>query len=476
VARHWPTGQCLATVGHRSYDMRLPGPLLLLLAGVIVAAALTWILPAGQFDRRDDPATGRRVVVAGTYHRVGATPVGPFGATVAIARGFVAAADVIAVVLFVGGAWIVVDRLGALEAVIGDLLRALGSGGLWTIPIVSLFFATMGALENMQEEIIPLVPAMLVLGRAIGVDAVTVVAMSAGAAMLGSAFGPTNPFQAGIALRLAQVPPLAAGALRLTLFIVATAIWILWTMRHAIAERGLRILDSPDHADSSVNSPNPQSIRHPQSAIRNRVVLLVALLPMAAYIYGVLRYDWGFNELAGAFLIGGCAAGLIGGLGIVDTLNVYVEGMQTLLPAAILIGVARTISLVLEDGRVVDTILNSFEVVLRGMPPIAAAFLMIPIHAVIHILVPSVSGQAVLTMPVMVPLTDLLHLPRLVAVLAYTTGGGLMEFLSPTNGALLALVAAAGVPFQKWIRFSLGGVIAVALLGMAGIAILLRSV
>ena len=182
---------------------------------------------------------------------------------------------------------------------------------------------------------------------------------------------------------------------------------------------------------------------------------------MAAYVYGVLRFDWGFNELAGAFFIGGCAAGLIGGFGVIQTLNVYVEGMQALLPAALLIGIARAISLVLEDGRVVDTILNAFADALRGTPAIAAALLMIPVHGLIHILVPSVSGQAVLTMPVMVPLADLLHLHRMTAVLAYTAGAGLMEFLSPTNGALLALLAAAGVPFQKWIRFSIGGVLLV---------------
>src|SRR5579871_3732989 len=194
--------------------MRLPAPLLLLFSGVAVAALLTWILPSGQFDRRDDPGTGRRVVVAGTYHPVARAPVGVFGAAVGVARGFIAAADVITVVLFVGGAWVVLDRLGALGSVIGDLVRVLGAQGLWTIPILSLFFATLGALENMQEEIIPLVPALMVLGRAIGVDGVTVVAMSAGAAMIGSAFGPTNPFQAGIALRVAQLPALTAAGLR----------------------------------------------------------------------------------------------------------------------------------------------------------------------------------------------------------------------------------------------------------------------
>ncbi|HZR22499.1 MAG TPA: hypothetical protein VFA59_02855 [Vicinamibacterales bacterium] len=438
--------------------MRLPAPLLLLLGGVVVAAMLTWILPAGQFDRRDDAATGRRVVAAGTYHRVDRSPVGPFGAAVAVARGFVAAADVIAVVLFVGGAWIVVDKLGALEGVTSDLLRLLGSRGLLTIPIISIFFATMGALENMQEEIIPLVPALLVLGRAIGVDPVTVIAMSGGAAMIGSAFGPTNPFQAGIALKLAQVPPLEAGGLRLAMFIVAVGLWIAWTMVHAMRNR---------------QSTNPQSIRNPQSSIRNDVVLAVALLPMAAYVYGTLKFDWGFNELAGAFLIGGIAAGLIGGYGVMETLAVFVEGMQALLPAALLIGVARAISLTLEDGRVVDTILNSFAAWLGHVPPVASAYLMIPVHSIIHVLVPSVSGHAVLTMPVMVPLADLLHLPRIVAVLAYTIGGGLLgECLSPTNGALLALLAAAGVPFNKWVRFAVGGLALTAAIGMIAIAIL----
>ena len=443
--------------------MRLPAPLLLLLGGVIVAAMLTWMLPAGQFNRTDDALTGRRIVVAGTYHRTASAPVGPFGAVVAVARGFVAAADVIAVVLFVGGAWIVVDRLGALEAVIGGLVRALGSRGLLTIPIVSLFFATMGALENMQEEIIPLVPALLVLGRGVGVDPTTVVAMSAGAAMVGSAFGPTNPFQAGIALKLAQLPPLVAGGLRGAAFVAAVALWVGWTLRHAAAGR-----------PSGGRTSEGESLRHAKRT--DYAVLAAALLPMAAYIYGVMRFDWGFNELAGVFFAGGLIAGLVGGLGLVGTLNVYVEGMQLLLPAGILIGVARAISLVLEDGRVVDTILNSFASALGRLPSVAAAFVMIPIHTVIHVLVPSVSGHAVLTMPVMVPLADLLHLPRLIAVLAYTTGGGLIgEILSPTNGALLAVLAAAGVPFQKWIRFAVGGVLLATALGMLMIASLLRS-
>ncbi|MBZ5560105.1 MAG: YfcC family protein [Acidobacteriia bacterium] len=444
----------------------LPHPLILLLLGVVVAAALTWILPPGAFDRRDDPATGRRVVVSGTYHSVARAPVGPLAAAIAVPRGFVAGADVIAVVLFVGGAWVVVDRIGSLPALVAMLVGRFRRRGLWAIPVVSLFFATMGALENMQEEIIPLVPVLLVLGLGLGVDAVVVVAMSAGAAMIGSAFGPTNPFQAGIAMKLAQLPPLAGGGLRLAMFIIGLTVWIVWTIAYARRNRVTAPVGNVDNVDNAASATGESAL-----PAKHALVLAVAIAPMAAYVYGALRLDWGFNELSGAFLVAGLAAGLIGGLGPTGTLTAYLEGAQRLLPAALMIGAARSISLVLEDGHVVDTILNGLVAPLSHMPPVIAALMQIPVQALVHVAVPSVSGQAVLTMPLVVPLADLLGVSRQVPVLAYQTGAGLMELLTPTNGALMAVLLAAGVPFQKWIRFVAGGVVLATLLGMAAIAV-----
>ena len=130
--------------------MKLPHPVILLVAGVALCAALTWILRAGEYERRDDPATGRRVVIAGTFHSVEPAPVGPFAAVVAIPRGFAEAADVIGLVLFVGAAWFIVDRVGSLGRLIASLVASFGSRGLLAIPVVALFFAIMGALENMQ--------------------------------------------------------------------------------------------------------------------------------------------------------------------------------------------------------------------------------------------------------------------------------------------------------------------------------------
>ena len=399
-------------------------------------------------------------MVAGTYHSTESSPVGPFAAAVAIPRGFIAAAEVIGLVLLVGGAWVVVDRLGTLPAVVAALVRRFAGRGLWVIPLVSLFFGLMGALENMQEEIIPLVPALLALGIGIGVDAVTVVAMSAGAAMVGSAFGPTNPFQAGIALKLAQLPPLGRGGLRLAMFIAGLALWIGLTLHHAVKTRSTAVFAAAD--GTAQRDAPPFDGRH-------MLIFAIVLAPMAAYVYGALRLDWGLNELAGGFLVAGVVAGLVGGLGLGGTIAVYYEGMQSVLPAAFMVGVARSISLVLEDGRVVDTILNAMAAPLAHVPPVAAALLMIPFQALLHVAVPSVSGQAVLTMPLFVPVSDLLGFSREAAVLAYQTGAGLAELVTPTNGALMAVLLAAGVPYQRWLRFSAAAVLVLALIGVLAI-------
>jgi uncharacterized ion transporter superfamily protein YfcC len=316
---------------------------------------------------------------------------------------------------------------------------------------VALFFTMGGALENMQEEIIPLIPVLILLGRGIGVDALTVVAMSAGAAMVGSAFGPTNPFQAGIALKLAELPPLAAGGLRFATLVIGFAIWAAWTLRHAARNRQAREVMTDDGK---------------RLASRDWAIVACIILPFAMYLYGVMRLGWGFDELSAAFLIGGVAAGLIGGMGSVGTVRAFLEGMQALLPAATMVALARSISLVLADGRVIDTILHALATPLSQLPPVATGVMMIPVHALIHIPVSSVSGQAALTMPIFVPLGDLVGLSRQAVVFAYQTGAGLMELLTPTNGALMAILLAADVSFAKWVRFAVVGALLLVPVGL----------
>lgn len=433
--------------------LRLPHPLVLLLGGVAIAVLLTWILPAGQYERRTDAATGREVVVPGTYTRVSPTPVGPMAGVMTVPRGIVAGADVLLVVLVVGGAFTLLETTGALSRVVGALV-----GG--TLPphvvvvLVSLAFATLGALENMGEEIVALIPILLVLSRGLGFGAVTAVAMSAGAAVVGSAFGPTNPFQSGIALRLADLPAMSQPVLRFSLLVVAVAVWIFWTL----------VMARRDDVRPEVTAVSIEPVRS-----RDLVVLVIAILPFVPYVIGVLRWDWGFNELSALFLIAGFAIGLASGWGVSGTAARFLKSMEPMVAAALFVGVARAISLALADGGILDTILYGLASPLEQMPGLAAALLMVPAQALLHVAVPSVSGQAVLTMPIMAPLSDLLGFSRDAVVIAYQTGAGLCEMITPTNGGFMAVLLGARLEWDRWLRFAIPGALLVALVGVAGI-------
>lgn len=440
---------------------RLPHPVVLLVAGIVLAGVLTWLIPAGAYQRVFDPETGRTIAVAGTYAPVEAVPVGPFGVAVAIPRGFVEGAEVIATILFCGAAFFLLDRVGTLGRLLALLVGRLGGRATLALPALVFFFGGMGALENMQEEIVALVPALLVFGRRLRVDALTVVAASAGAAVVGAAFGPTNPFQAGIALTLAELPLLEGGGLRLAMLVAGLGVWTGWVLRHA---RRHPVVGGAAHVQVSE-----------AATWRDGVNLAFVLVPLACYVVGALRWGWGFNELSGAFVAGAVGIGLFNRLGAEGTTTGLLEGAQAMLPAALIVGLARSISLVLGDGQVIDTILHAFAEPLAGVTPAVSALAMVPVQALIHIPVSSVSGQAALTMPIFIPLADLIGLSRQVTVLAYQTGAGLMDMLTPTNGALLAVLLAAGVPFQKWLRFAIGGWLLATAVGVAGILVALAT-
>ena len=182
-------------------------------------------------------------------------------------------------------------------------------------------------------------------------------------------------------------------------------------------------------------------------------MLLLLLGGFAAYVVGALRYDWGFDELSALFLLLGILAGLAGGLRVAGTADAFAQGFREMAGAALLIGVARAIYVVLDQGQVVDTIVRGLLAPLDGLPPSVSALGMLAVQTAVHVPVPSTSGQAVLTIPIIVPLADLIGLSRQVAVMAYQYGAGLCDLVTPTNGALMAVLAAAGVRYDEWLRF-----------------------
>ena len=443
---------------------RFPHPLTLLVGCILIAAALTYVVPAGEYDRRDDPATGRMVVVPGSFHPVPANPLGPLAIALSIPKGIAEAVSVVAVIFLGGAAFVVVDRTGALRVALMRLVRLLGGRRMLAIPICSAFFAAGGVLENMQEEIIALVPVLLLLTRRFGFDNLTAVAMSVGSAAIGASFSPMNPFQVGIAQQLAEVDLFSGAAFRTAVLLLAFAVWVLYVMRYASrlatspAQAGHYVVTTNEGVRDEREGPADDPADAQAAALgggRAAVILGLVVVAFAIFITGLIQRGWGFDELSAVLIVMGILAGVIGRLGVNGTADAFVQGFREMAFAAMIVGIARAISVVLTEGRIIDSVINALFTPLAALPAAAAAISMMLVHNVIHVPVPSVSGQAALTMPILVPLSDLLAISRQVTILAYQYGAGLCELLTPTNGALMAVLAAASVRYDQWLKFVL---------------------
>ena len=439
-------------------SFRFPHPLVLLSLFIVLAAALSYVLPAGQFERRLNAATQRQVVVPGSYQPLPATPVSALDMVVDIPKGLVEAASLVFLIFLAGGAFTVIDQTGALRYGVDWLLHHAQGNEVVVIPVVSVGFAVMGALENMQEEIIALVPVLLVLMRRLGYPVLTAVAASLGSAVVGAAFSPINPFQVGIAQQLAQLPLLSGWGFRMVFLGLALLLWLAGTLRHAQRHRQAPDLTAADAPGAAAGS------------VRHGLVLLLMLVGFGVFGYGVVKLKWELEQMAALFLALGVAAGLLGGRGFTGTADGFVTGFRDMAFSAMLVGFARAIFVVLEQGHIIDTMVQGLATPLAHLPVAVAALGMLGVHTALHLPVPSVSGQAVLTMPLLVPLSDLIGLSRQVTVLAYQYGAGLTDLLTPTNGALVAMLAACGVRYDQWLRFA--APLYAALLALGAVALL----
>lgn len=259
---------------------------------------------------------------------------------------------------------------------------------------------------------------------------------------MGAAFGPVDPFSVLIAQRLAQLRPGSGLGFRLAFLAPALAIWIWGTMRYTARTR-------------TAPSASGEATAGGRLEPRDVVIVVAIVAALGTYVYGAQRLDWEFDQLSALLFAVGVLAGLLGRLGLDGTAEAFVDGFKSMAYAALLVGFARSIYVVLSEGRIVDTIVNGLFAPIAGLPATVSAIGMIGAHTAIHFPVPSASGHAVLTLPLLVPLSDLIGLSRQVTVLAYQYGAGLCEVLTPTNGALMAMLAAAGVRYEDWLRFVL---------------------
>jgi uncharacterized ion transporter superfamily protein YfcC len=430
---------------------RPPDVLLIVCAVIVLAVILTWIVPAGEFERTQ--AGSRTVVVPGTYRTVEASPVPWHGVLSAPVKGLSDkdAALIIGFVFLVGGAFAMINATGAITAGIQRLVHLTGDSPRrrLIIPVLMTAFSVGGNTFGMAEEVLVFILITIPLARRMGWDAIVGVAIpliGAGVGFAGAAF---NPFTVGIAQGLSELPLFSGWPLRMGVWTVLTAIAIIYVMRYAARiERNPRasLLPTAPVAEEFALREEPLTAR--------RVGVLVLLgLGLSVLIWGVTRWDWYIIEIAALFLGIGVGAAVIGGLGPNQAAGSFAAGARDMVVAAVTIGLSKSILLVLQEGRIVDTILHGMSQAVGDLPPVLSVQVMFALQFGLNFFVPSGSGQAALTMPIMAPLADLLQIPRQAAVLAYQLGDGLCNFIIPTSGVLMGILSIAGIPFVTWLRW-----------------------
>ena len=456
---------------------RAPDTALIIFCFIIGAAIMTWFVPRGEFAREliDVPGAGaREVVVPGSFeyledqepalldqvvHSVAIILQAPI-------RGFVdpAAAPIIAFVLFIGGAFAVLQATGAIDAALRRLVHASQNSRAvdWLlIPFFMTIFSLGGAIFGMAEETIPFVLIFVPMALALGYDSLTGAAIPFVGSAAGFAGAFFNPFTVGVAQGIAGLPPFSGAGFRMVLWVFSTTIAIGFVMWHARRVKGRPEL-SPTFEDDETKRAEGLTSQQSETSFsrRHKTVLLVFFAGIAALVWGVLPPErggqgWYITEIAALFIGMGIVMGLIGGLGANETSRSFMTGVRDLATTAVIIGLARGILVVLENGQVIDTLLFAMSSVLSETGAAGAAVVMFSRQTVLNFFVPSGSGQAALTMPLMAPLSDLIGVTRQTAVLAFQMGDGFTNMIIPTNPVLMGVLTIGGIAWQKWARWIL---------------------
>ena len=440
-------------------------PLLLICALIVVAALATWVVPAGRYERAPDARTGQTMVVPGSYERVPATPVGPWGVLLSIPQGLSGAAAVIFYVFLAGGALTIVEATGAIGNTLDLVVRRFGHRPSVVLLLVSSLFLVGGASYAMYEEVLAFIPVLCVLMRRLRLDNRMALGVSLGTTSVAAAFSPVNTFHLGISQPMAELPLFSWFGFRVVMFALAMGIWLgylLW-----VASRS-RVAAAADGVEAE---PEPAPLAAGGGGPRDVAVLAIMNAGMASLVVGAISWGWGLVEFSAVFVAVGFAAGLAGGLGWHRTAQQYAEGFRRLAFAAVLIGFARAISVVLERGAILDTMSRALFGPLQSLPHDGAALMLFVSESLISFPMPSDSGKAMITLPLMIPLADLLGLSRQLAVNAYTYSGLVSNLVTPAAGSMLAMLALADVPYGRWLRFVAPPLVLLFLLAAAAMAV-----
>ena len=443
---------------------KMPHTYAIIVTLIIICTILTYIVPAGTYDRVVNDE-GRTVVVPGSFHYVDKTPVGPFQMVQAIPTGMGEVAWIVFLVFIIGGAFGIINATGAVEAGLGAAIKKVNGKDSLLIVFLMFIFSIGGATFGMAESTLVFVPILVVMARKMGYDAITGMAIVNLGACCGFAGGWMNMFTVGVAQGICELEIFSGMGFRLIVHAMVLVVAIFFVLRYA-----KKVKANPENSiiyDIEAAGGNIEETEVLEFTGRRKAVLACIAIGFAILIYGILN-GWGpSSHLSSIFLIMGVVCGFVGGLKVDEVCDAFIAGAKGLTYGALVVGLARAMVVVLTQGQIIDTIVHGLSSALDGMPAAIAAGLMVVVQTIINLPINSGSGQAAATMPIMAVLADALDVSRQTAVLAYQYGDGLSNSLWPSSGVLMASLSIAGIPYEKWLKFVLKIIIAMYLVVIA---------
>lgn len=422
-----------------------------------IAAIATYFVPAGVYTRIPGPE-GRTTIDPNSYTLIEQTPVSIADFLTVIPRGLISAGEVVFFTFIIGGMFVVLRRTGIIEIAVDKLARKFSKNNIILIPTLTVVFAIIATLIGTPELSLVYIPVILPLMIALGFDSIVAAAIALVGTVVGFTAGVLNPINTGLAQKISGIPVFSGAGYRTLIFIISVSAGIFFIMKYAkkIKKDPKQSFVYEDDIEKRALYLGTENKAKSMKMTKRQVYASYAiLLFFGILVYGVLSLGWFMVEMAGLFIFMGIIVGFIAGLNTKEICEGFTQGFRDVLMGAIIVGLARSVAVVLEDGHILDTLVYSLGSVVDGFPAVLSAVGMYIAQLMINFVIPSGSGQALVTMPIMAPLADIIGVTRQTAVLAFQLGDGFAHILFPTSGYFMAALAIAGVAWQKWVKFFL---------------------
>lgn len=433
---------------------KVPHTYVIIFMLVVFIALLTYVIPAGEFERLKDIKTGKTLIVVDSFKYVEQNPAGIIDIFKSFVKGLNSASSIIFFIFVVGGSFQIISATGTVEAITGRIAKKFAGKEIFIIPIFLTLFSIFGFTMGMSTEVMIFVPIGIAVARSLGFDAITGTAMIALGAACGFTSGLLNPFNVGIAQSIAEVPLFSGIWLRAILLVVLLVITSAYIIKYSqkVKKGTLKSIVAALEVDEKntviIDLKNLKDI-----SLKNYMVIITMVIGFGFIIWGVSNKGWWIEELTTAFLIMGIVSGIFAAFGPNRIAEEFVNGAKSIVFGALIVGIARAVLVIMQDASIIDTIVKSLADSIALFHSSVAALGMYVMQIIINTFITSGSGQAATTMPIMTPLGDLLGVSRQTTVLAFQLGDGFTNSILPTSSSLMGYLAVSKIPYEKWMQF-----------------------